>query len=276
MTEQGQVLSYWQALRDISKIYTDKIDALVQHRGEKGRIVEEITRDALTKVLPQRFSLSTGFLVSSDRKSSGQTDIVIYDHFYNAPLFSEFSVRVFPVEIVYATVEVKSRVDWGKITKALEDIRKIRDLSANKRYVVPEWVRQTDGSETLEPKRKRTRIAPRTYIVAYDSGSLPNNLDDVRSRLAQACADTRAHLHGLCLVDRDVLFWQRIKEKPGDGAPEQQSDNGLPKIECQTNDGYFHFLLSILRHQQNFFMAAADVDPYFDNRASPSSLAALD
>jgi hypothetical protein len=38
-------------------------------------------------------------------------DVVIYDEFHNAPLHRELSSNVYPVEMIYATAEVKRRLE---------------------------------------------------------------------------------------------------------------------------------------------------------------------
>ncbi len=100
--------SYFSALQLIADQSQRLIASLMPHHGERGRIAEEIIKGVLLRTLPKRFSVGTGVIVSAAGDVSAQTDIIIYDNFHNSPLLSEFGPGVYPVEIVYATVEVKS------------------------------------------------------------------------------------------------------------------------------------------------------------------------
>ena len=105
---ESKHLTYLRALQLIADQSKRELATLMPHMGERGRIAEEIIRGVLQRTLPKRFSLGTGVLISASGASSSQTDIVIFDNDHNSPLLSEFGVGVYPVEIVYATIEVKS------------------------------------------------------------------------------------------------------------------------------------------------------------------------
>lgn len=66
-------------------------------------------RAFLARILPRRFSVGTGFLVCSNPAvpASHQIDTVVFDEIYNSPLHRELAAYVFPIEMVYGTVEVK-------------------------------------------------------------------------------------------------------------------------------------------------------------------------
>lgn len=98
---------------------------LMPHYGERGRIAEEIIKNVLTRILPKRFSIGTGVIFSADGQVSAQTDIVIYDNFHNSPLLSEFGTCLFPVEIVYATIEVKSVLNKKELRTSMDAIMRL-------------------------------------------------------------------------------------------------------------------------------------------------------
>jgi hypothetical protein len=61
----------------------------------------------------QNFSVGSGFVVCSETAVpvSSQTDVVLFDEFHNAPIHRELASHVYPVEIVYGSVEVKGRLE---------------------------------------------------------------------------------------------------------------------------------------------------------------------
>jgi hypothetical protein len=86
-------------------------------------------KGVLLRTLPKRFSVGTGVIVSAAGDVSAQTDIIIYDNFHNSPLLSEFGPGVYPVEIVYATVEVKSVLTKAELRKSIDAIQRIRTVA---------------------------------------------------------------------------------------------------------------------------------------------------
>lgn len=132
MENRSQHLTYMNALQMMADHSRQQIAALMPHAGERGRICEEIIRSVLIKTLPKRFSIGSGFLISSEGLSSRQTDIVIFDNFHNSPLLSEFGSCLFPVEIVYATIEVKSVLNRAEPLDSIEAIQRIRDVGSRK------------------------------------------------------------------------------------------------------------------------------------------------
>ena len=91
MTEnQGAPVKEYAAwLTATLKNYETLAKSLVTHHAEKGRIVESVMKSALRSILPGRYSLGTGFIVTASGRSSPQLDIVIYDGFTNAPVILE-------------------------------------------------------------------------------------------------------------------------------------------------------------------------------------------
>jgi hypothetical protein len=105
-------LDYFRALQTILELQAQVLTKVLPHAGERGDNDDERFKAFLRRTLPHRYSIGTGFLVSSnvESKPSAQTDIIIFDEFTNSPLFRELSASVFPVEIVFATIEVKGNV----------------------------------------------------------------------------------------------------------------------------------------------------------------------
>jgi hypothetical protein len=88
----SQHISYLDALQTLADQSKRELARLMPHHGERGRIAEEIIKSVLTRTLPKRFSIGTGVVFSAGGQISSQTDIVIYDNFYNSPRIG-FSVH---------------------------------------------------------------------------------------------------------------------------------------------------------------------------------------
>ena len=109
--------AYVKAASEIAKTSKNHVADLIGHGGEKGRVVEGLVVELLESFLPKRFSIGSGIIVTSSGQVSSQTDIVIYDNFHNAPIKMHHGFSVFPIESVYATIEVKSTLDDDKFKK---------------------------------------------------------------------------------------------------------------------------------------------------------------
>jgi Domain of unknown function (DUF6602) len=141
---------YFRALQDILKLQQTVLTRTLPHHGERGSNTEEYFRQVLRRTLPHRYSIGTGFMICSEPgvQPSFQTDIVIYDEFLNSPLFRELAASVFPIETVYATIEIKSALSAKDIKQSVEAIANIRRLGKHKRYI-------TYGEEVAWDKRAR-------------------------------------------------------------------------------------------------------------------------
>ena len=91
MTKPPQHLTYMNALQLLAEQSRRELATLtlMPHFGERGRIAEEI-RNVLFRILPKRFSIGTGVVISSSGDVSSHADVVLFDNLNNSPLLSEF------------------------------------------------------------------------------------------------------------------------------------------------------------------------------------------
>lgn len=204
---------YFTALQRMFELQTEVLTAVLPHAGERGRNDEERFREFLRRTLPHRFSLGTGFIVSSDPAipPSSQTAIVIYDEFLNSPLHRELAAFVYPIEIVYGTVEVKGLLKPSDLAKCFTDIAKIRALAAAKRYVAYASVpadEKDPNKRTVALQEVPSDTAPRTFIVAYDVQGW-SSLEGFVASCKRALARNRsAHLHGIAVLSKNWFVYQ--------------------------------------------------------------------
>jgi len=219
------------------------------HRGERGRIAEDIIRGVLAKVMPRRFSIGTGVVFSADGDVSRQTDIVIYDNFYNAPLLSEFGAGIFPAEIVFATLEVKSVLTKVELRRSIDAIMQMRKVGSKKRYVVPITVLQEGKSPRVVMTKQMEKTPPRNYIVAFSQRGLGPTYQHFCDNLRRCLDEDASHVHGVCILDKNWFAGRRAYKVPAELFGRE--GNGLLTL-------YAH----ILRQQQNFTVHAMDLEAY--------------
>jgi hypothetical protein len=250
------VKDYFRALQRMFEIQTEVLTAVLPHPGERGRNDEERFKEFLRRTLPQRFSVGTGFIVSADPAipASSQTDIVIYDEFLNSPLHREVAAFVYPVEIVYAAVEVKGLLRSSDLRKILTDIAKIRALAAAKRYLAfkPVPVDKNDPSKAIAGFQEvPDALSPRTFIVTYDVHQWSNLESFVRSWRRALLKNRKAHVHGIAVLSKNWFVYQ-VAHKPNDVVLKAFANNALARLVNQ-----------LLFSMSSFEVRAAAMHRYF-------------
>jgi hypothetical protein len=128
---------YYEGLasRMISEINT--ISEAVRHAGEKGRNNEQVLQRFLCNHLPQRFTVSTGKVVSSDGRMSRQIDLIIHDRLWTPALVNAEAWNLVPVESVRAVICVKTTLDKPELKDSMEVIQSVRELPRQPALVEP-------------------------------------------------------------------------------------------------------------------------------------------
>lgn len=140
MNEKAHIPNIFKDLTDTMLRYFKGWEQDLPHQGEKGGIRERRVVDLLSKYLPKRYGIGTGHIIDSKGGMSNQTDIVIYDAFNGMALPIDNDYSLFPIECVYAAIEVKSKLtasnaqreeDRGEIYKCIKSTTRLKSLSRN-------------------------------------------------------------------------------------------------------------------------------------------------
>jgi hypothetical protein len=113
------LLAYYEAAR-----------ASIKHDASLGAALEEQFRSLLRNHLPPRYGVSSGEVAAFYRERSGQRDIVIYDALELQPIWPG-EYRVFPVENVYAVLEVTTTLTKRKLKEDALKIAEVKRLVRN-------------------------------------------------------------------------------------------------------------------------------------------------
>ena len=80
--------------------------------------------------------------------------------------FPSLCSNIFPAEIVFATLEVKSVLTKRELRKSLDAIMQIRAVGSQKRYITPATILE-DGKPKSVLVKLLHKVPPRSYIVAF-------------------------------------------------------------------------------------------------------------
>lgn len=125
------------SLISVQKVLEAKLDLAkmsLPHAPSKGEVTEDHWVDVFRSYLPNRYEVSSGFVVDSDGSRSQQIDLIVYDRQYTPTLLDQQDQRYIPVEAVYAVFEVKQHIDKEYLDYAGEKAKSVRTL---KRTSVP-------------------------------------------------------------------------------------------------------------------------------------------
>src|SRR5262249_12929660 len=113
--------------------------------------------------LPKRYEYGSGIVIDSsggESDRSRQEDVLVLDKFFSPRLFLDEQPTVYPVEVVYCGIEVKTSVDAAGLKQAIDNIASLKRL----KFVSEPY---TDFHYNLPIIRKTT--GPLGFIFAFDT-----------------------------------------------------------------------------------------------------------
>ncbi len=112
MTSKSNVEQFFAVVEESMKLKFRDLEKHLPHQGEKGGVRERRVADFLASILPTKYGIGTGHIISTcEPFISYQTDIVIYDAQNGIALPYDDYYSLFPCECVYAAIEVKSKLE---------------------------------------------------------------------------------------------------------------------------------------------------------------------
>jgi hypothetical protein len=125
-------------------------------------------------------------------------------------LHRELAAYVFPIEMVYGTVEVKGLLKSSDLVPTLRSIAEVRRLAKEKQYVVygATSVGQNQPDQlVVVPIEVRETLAPRAFIFAYDAAW--KTMSGLRDALKEALMKVPdAHVHGVIVLAKEWFAYQ--------------------------------------------------------------------
>ena len=100
---------------------------------DSGPGLEDIVREELSKLLPDRYSIDAGVVNDQNGRTAGDFDIIVRNHVW-APVIklgaTPSSRRYhFPVESIYSAIEVKQTLGFQQLDDAMEKLVKLSRLN---------------------------------------------------------------------------------------------------------------------------------------------------
>ncbi|MCF7910615.1 hypothetical protein K9L16_03010 [Candidatus Pacearchaeota archaeon] len=118
-------------LEELFKLIKDKINleskeaGFSEHNLTSGEIREDSLRGFLINLLPKFFKYGNGKLIDFEGTKSSQQDIIIYSPYIS--ILTPGS-KLFPIDSVFATIEVKTNLDKNKLEESMKNIASVKRL----------------------------------------------------------------------------------------------------------------------------------------------------
>ena len=145
MNDRKFLNRYFRSIHD--KVEADALlfNQKLPHTGLAGSENEQVIGNVIRDFLPPRFGVEIGALVIDRHGNvSKQCDIVIFD----AQNFPKYFRKVFPIELVYCVIEVKTLLSSQQAGNALENLMSLKQLDFMP-ALTPYWETKTKEENLL-------------------------------------------------------------------------------------------------------------------------------
>jgi hypothetical protein len=137
----------------------DTISAEMTHQGEKGRNNEAVLIEFLRRLLPTRYTVSTGTVAAVGGHTSGQVDVIIHDRL-ETPAFKEaYAWSIVPIESVHAVISVKTTLTKPELRDAMASLASVRSL--------PRKAARVEINGALQTVSEDKVLRPRAFVFAF-------------------------------------------------------------------------------------------------------------
>ena len=183
------------------------------HKGAAGDNREDLVVKFLENHLPKRFGVRHGFAISLDDGVSKQADILVVDHLNNAPLHPGASHELWPVEAVYALVEVKTELSPRDLQDAVKKCQRFKQL--NRRFVVAD-----------DQKIEKSLFVIWSFDGASAETIKENLVEAVRDVPAVERPDLVVDLNGLVAISGSYLAISKLGQPNSEHRRELEAKHG--------------------------------------------------
>lgn len=189
---------YRRRVRELMTRFND-IRELIQHEGAKGTRVEAELRKFLVTYLPQAWDYASGIVVDStgaELNRSRQEDILVIDKLFNPRIFLDEEPAVYPVDVLYAGIEVKTSIDERELAASIENIASLKRL---------QYVREGVPTARHEGFTFVPTTPPVGVIFAFDTSF--RRIETIVKHLDEHCVnlDPSERPDLICVLNRGIF-----------------------------------------------------------------------
>lgn len=236
-------------LEDIAKklkIDFDGVTRQIKHNGVKGSAREDLLKDYLRDLLPNKYSISSGIIIDFNQNQSKQQDFIIHDAFNCPSFFKTDSNTILPIESVYATIEIKSILNYDTLKQSIENIESVRKLHKlpNRNIISNDYNEQY----------------PLGFVFAYSSDY---SLEQIQKKLFELnkSVDGRHQISIVCVLDKGLIF-NVYKDNLTNFTIIPTNDTVLARSDSDIENSLYSFYLLMLQYLDNVYIQVPSLIEY--------------
>ncbi len=236
-------------LEDIAKklkIDFDGVTRQIEHNGVKGSAREDLLKDYLRDLLPNKYSISSGIIIDFNQNQSKKQDFIIHDAFNCPSFFKTDSNTILPIESVYATIEIKSTLNYDTLKQSVENIESVRKLHKlpNRNIISNNYNEQY----------------PLGFVFAYSSDY---SLEQIQMKLFELnkSVDGRHQISIVCVLDKGLIF-NVYKDNLTNFTIIPTNDTVLARSDSDIENSLYSFYLLMLQYLDNVYIQVPSLIEY--------------
>ncbi len=236
-------------LEDIAKklkIDFDGVTRQIEHNGVKGSAREDLLKEYLRDLLPNKYSISSGIIIDFNQNQSKQQDFIIHDAFNCPSFFKTDSNTILPIESVYATIEIKSTLNYDTLKQSVENIESVRKLHKlpNRNIISNDYNEQY----------------PLGFVFAYSSDY---SLEQIQKKLFELnkSVDGRHQISIVCVLDKGLIF-NVYKDNLTNFTIIPTNDTVLARSDSDIENSLYSFYLLMLQYLDNVYIQVPSLIEY--------------
>lgn len=251
--KQNILSQYYKGILQQLNSEVQLINQLFNHSGIKGEGNETAIRDLIVRFLPKKYAVGSGIVIDRYGNKSRQCDIIIYDNHNYPELLSMSTSKFYPVDLVYAVIEVKTKLDSEKSKIAIQNIDSVLKLE----YIKERF--RVSPTEPIHEINLYTKLfieehtkPPLGLIFAYETET--NCLNTFLNWFSkQNSKDFENTPNNVCSLDQGILVFKNSKPEIfplvfpiSDGIDFQTTNKNNPteingRKLCFYNESYFPY-----------------------------------
>lgn len=236
-------------LEDIAKklkIDFDGITKQIEHNGVKGNAREDLLKNYLKKLLPEKYSITSGIIIDNNQNQSRQQDFIIHDAFNCPSFFKTESNSILPIESVYATIEIKSTLDYSTLEQSVINVESVRKLDKliNRNII----------------RNIYNEVYPLGFVFAYSSNY---SLEQIQKKLFELNKgiDAKYQISIVCILDKGLIF-NVNKENITDFNIIPSDNTILGRSDSNIENTLYSFYLLLLEYLDNVYIQVPSLIEY--------------
>jgi hypothetical protein len=107
----------------------DAARKIIAHRTTRGTIAENAVRAIIAPLLPPRFGVASGFLLTTAAQASQQIDVLVFDRLDASPVYEDQGFVVVSPEMAVLAMEVKSAMNKKDLQEAARNLASTKRLN---------------------------------------------------------------------------------------------------------------------------------------------------